>query len=211
MLVLCSAASIHRVTGNEASRKLMEEAAPPIEATPPRPLDALQKLRDATKADPKDALAWYMRGGYALTLYLAKESLDSLDKAAALDPKLASVQFLRGRALQELGRQGPALAAFDRETNRDRNPLYYFYRALAEKAARKYPAALANFDRSDSAYEAGRQATHLHRGDILAAQGKRDAAIRAYEQVRSIDPTQPIVGTADDRLKAVRTSGRSRR
>ena len=204
----CCAGLFDPAWANEASRRLLAEASQLIKAAPPQPIEALARLREATAADPKDAQAWMARGGYALTQFLPKEALD---KAAALDPKLANLQFLRGRALQEAGRPGPALAAFKREANKDGNPAYYFYRALANKEARNYPAALADLDQSDRVLEEGRQATQLHRADIFALQGKTAAAEQAYRRVLTIDPQHPVVATAEARLKILSASAAGRR
>jgi tetratricopeptide (TPR) repeat protein len=202
---LCCGNQVPPASANEASRQLIRDAAQLVGATPPQPVEALAKLREATTADPKDALAWFVRGGHALTQYLAKEALESFDKAAALNPKLANLQFLRGRALQELGRSGPALAAFNREPNKNGNRLFYFYRGLANMQAKNSTAALADFARSDTAFEAGRQATQLHRGDIFAAQRRIADARQAYQRVFAIDPKSPVVATAQARLKILDT------
>jgi tetratricopeptide (TPR) repeat protein len=201
LVALCCAAD--PASANDESRRLLAEAANAFSESPLQRLEALVKAREATSADPKDELAWFARGGFALTLSLAKEALESFDKAAAIEPKRADLQFLRGRALQDLGRHQPALGAFRAEPNKEGNPAYYFYRGLASKAVRDYKGALADFDKSDTALEGGRQATQLHRGDIFAMQGKRSAAEQAYRKAISIDPKGPVASTAQARLKAL--------
>lgn len=189
------------LSANETSQRLLAEALQFAAAEPQGSFEALEKLREATAADPKDAQAWVMRGAYALAEFLPMAALESLDRAATIEPKRANLQFLRGRALQELGRPTAALAAFNREPNKAGNPLYYFYRGLANKEARNYQAALADFDQSDRVLESAWQATQLHRGDVFAAKGKISAAKQAYQLVLSMKPESPVAVTAEARLK----------
>jgi tetratricopeptide (TPR) repeat protein len=188
---------------SEQSQRLTGEATVLLQATPPDTVAALFKLREATKADARDARAWALRGGVALTRLLSREALDALERANKLDPKLRNLQFLRGRALQELGRHRESLAAFDKEPNRDGIAAFWFYRGFANKQLKRYSAALADFDKSDRAFEAGRQAAQLHRGDIHVAQRKLAPARAAYQAAASLDPGKPVAEAATARLRAL--------
>src|SRR6185436_2318195 len=105
----------------------------------------LEKLQAATAADPRDARAAFVYGAYLVTMSAARPALDLLNKAATLEPAMPNLQFFRGRALADLGRSKDALAAYQRETNKDGNPLLPFYRGLVHKNLKSYPAALADF------------------------------------------------------------------
>jgi tetratricopeptide (TPR) repeat protein len=110
--------------------------------------------------------AAFLLGSYLVVRQTPRAGLASLDKAAAIEPGTANLQFFRGRALADLGRSKDALAAYQRETRKDDNPLFPFHRGLAYKQLKNYSAALADFDKSDAVHGPGRQVTRLHRGDI---------------------------------------------
>lgn len=186
---------------NETSRKLVAEVEPLLKAVSPDHGQIIEKLQAATAADPRDARAAFVYGAYLVTMYTPRPALDLLNKAAQLDPSMSNLHFYRGRALADLGRSKDALAAYQRETRQDANPLLPFYRGLARKNLKSYPAALADFDKSDAVNPQGRQATQFHRGEIYMAQRKREEAAAAYADVVKLGPRSPVAGTARERLK----------
>ena len=187
---------------NEASQQLVKDARELMRTAPQEPHKILAKLKAATAADPRDGRAWFIYGAYLQSRQLARAALPLLNKAAAIDPAMGNVHFYRGRALADLGRSKEALAIYAQETNKDGNPLFSFYRGLAHQQMKQYPAALADFDRSDETYPAGRQATQLRRAEIFAAQRKRAEAAAAYEAAVRLDAGSPVAETARERLKA---------
>ena len=201
---LATVTSIDAASANEASQKLVAEAEQLMKAAPPNRQQILQKLDAAVRADPRDGRAAFLHGAQLMLMHAARSGLVSLNKASAIDPARRNLQFFRGRALYDLGRGKEALAAYDRESNKDGNPMFSFYRGLANKQLKNYAAALADFDRSDAVYEAGRQGAQLHRGDIHAAQGKRVEAAKAYQAAVHADARSPVADTARARLAKVR-------
>ena len=189
------------VFANETSEKLIAEAEPLLRATSPDHRQILEKLQAATAADPRDARAAFVYGAYLVTMHASRSALDQLNKAATLDQAIPNLQFFRGRALADLGRSKDALAAYARETNQDGNRLLPFYRGLARKDLKSYPAALADFEKSDAVHPPGRPATQFHRGDIYLAQRKREEAAVAYADVVKLAPRSPVAETARERLK----------
>jgi tetratricopeptide (TPR) repeat protein len=186
---------------NETSQKLIAEVEPLMKAASPDHRQILEKLQAATAADPGDARAAFAYGAYLVTMHAARPALDQLNKAAKLDPAIPNLQFFRGRALADLGRSKDALAAYMREPNKDGNRLLPFYRGLVRKDLKSYPAALADFDRSDAVHPPGRQATQFHRGDIYLLQRKPEQAAAAYADVVKLAPRSPVAETARERLK----------
>src|SRR5258708_611521 len=172
---------------SERSQQLVAEARQLMRATPPRIAEVTLKLRAATEADPTDAQAWLVRGAYALKQQSYADALLALDRAVALDRNIANLQFLRGSTLAGLARYDEAIAAYDQEVNKDGIPSYWFYRGLASEGARRYAAALSDFDNSDRIFPAGRQQTELHRGDIYVAQGKLTQDETAYATAIALD------------------------
>jgi tetratricopeptide (TPR) repeat protein len=201
--VLAAVTPISGAPANEASQKLVAEAEALMKATPKNQRQILQKLNAAVRADAGDGRAAFLYGAQLVLIHAARPGLAALDKAQAVDPSRRNLQFFRGRALYDLGRSKDALAAFDRESNKDGNPMFSFYRGLANKALKNYADALADFDKSDAVYQPGQQGAQLHRGDIYAAQGNRAEAVKAYQAAVSADAKNPVAGTARTRLASL--------
>jgi lipoprotein NlpI len=60
------------------------------------PQDAVEKLTEVIKKEPKNATAWYLRGREQFCLGRLKESVEDFDKAVSLDPKTEARQWERG-------------------------------------------------------------------------------------------------------------------
>lgn len=111
-----------------------------------------------------------------------ERAISELQAAEKLNPDLPKLNYSRGLAAQQLGRNKEALAAFEAELRRspkDRATIYYLaYVNEAEgniEVAAKHLAELLNFD-SESA-----EVNALH-GKILFKQGKAAEAVKPLEK-----------------------------
>ena len=134
---LATVTAIDPAPASEASQKLVAEAEQLMKATPKDRHQILQKLDAAVRADARDGRAAFLHGAQLVLMHVPRSGLASLDKASAIDASRRDLQFFRGRALYELGRGKEALAAYDRESDKDGNPMFSFYRGLANKRAEK--------------------------------------------------------------------------
>jgi lipoprotein NlpI len=79
-----------------------------------KPEKALEHIKAALEADPKNPSAWFLRGVAHGRLGKHKEAAADLSRALELDPKLAAALDLRGSENFKLGRIKESAADFDR-------------------------------------------------------------------------------------------------
>lgn len=100
MLLLCVALGLHFVPSwaqdadPKAVASLVQQAAQAAQQD--RGEEAIKKLSEAIKLDPKNSAVWYLRGRENFRLGRVKESVEDFDRAVELDPKSASRQWERG-------------------------------------------------------------------------------------------------------------------
>ncbi|MEO7096415.1 MAG: tetratricopeptide repeat protein [Polyangiales bacterium] len=111
--------------------------------------DALAKLDDLVKTQPKQADAHYARGWVLSRLERGDEAVAAYDKAFALDKKLADAAYNAGVVLARAGKQKDAVARFDKALTADPKLVdaaynagqgYYDLKQFA-KAAERWTAA----------------------------------------------------------------------
>ena len=72
--------------------------------------EAQTQLREETRVNPQDVLAYTRLTSIALQLHHAEEALASADRAVQIAPQLAEAHYGKGRALLELGKPEQAIA-----------------------------------------------------------------------------------------------------
>jgi len=94
LLVLPVLAIFAQAAEEESIRDLLQQAAQLSAADDSQ--KAVEKLTAVTEQEPKNALAWYLRGRENFRLGRIKESVADFDRAVELDPKSESRQWERG-------------------------------------------------------------------------------------------------------------------
>jgi lipoprotein NlpI len=101
LISLPLAAAVAQEEGQDSVARLLQQAAQ-LSATGDSQ-KAVEKLTAVTEQQPKNALAWYLRGREHFRLGRIKESVADFDRAVELDPKSESRQWERGIAYYYAG------------------------------------------------------------------------------------------------------------
>jgi len=111
--------------------------------------EAARLLRESVAMDPHNADHWYRLGDILLTLGRVVESLDCLDRAAALAPRKEYIHHKIAQAHLRDGNPDRALTAYERIPHHQRGPYilhgmaqYYLAKGEAMEAARKLHEAI---------------------------------------------------------------------
>ena len=172
--------------------------------------DAIAYYRAALIADAEFAPAHAGMGAALFRLQRYEEALESLARAASLqpDPALAgTLQRLMGRAAQELGRSEAAAGHFARALQIDpRDTEALDHLAMLRFGQQRYAAALERY-RTLLEIDPGKAQTHANIGVTLYYLGRVDEAIRSLEHALSLDPDLKTARTALEQLRAVPAQG----
>ncbi len=136
-----------------------------------------------TAHNPADAQAWMWQGIIQLALEDNPGAVESLDRAAVLDPKSIDILYHRGRAALELSRQ-----SYEQMFKQDPHS-WHVHQVLAEadvesghdtEAIEEFKLAIAGGPPQSGLYEA--------LGSSYWRAGQYDEAQQAYEKALQIDP-----------------------
>ena len=114
--------------------------------------------------------------------------------------------FQRGVTLQEAGRFGEAVKAYDEAIRQGAdNSVAYNNRGAAYGALKEYDRAMPDFDRANE-LNSGYAEAYCNRGAVLGALGQYPRAIRDLNRAIGLDPSYPraynnlawLLATADD-------------
>ncbi len=146
--------------------------------------EALAAYDRALALDPNDAAAWYNKGVALAALGRRDEALAAYDRALALDPNRRSRKPgpTRATSLAALGRRDEALAAYDRALASTRIPGQGNSLDAWAAATRRSPPTTAPWHSTRMRMPGTTRAT-------LAALGRRDEALAAYDRALALDPT----------------------
>lgn len=146
-----------------------------ILASQPRQFDALNNLGVLCKA-----------------LHDHRRALELFDRAAEVDPGVASLHVNRGNLLAMTKRHDEALASYDRALAvRPTHADAHYARGCLEKDRGRYDAALACFDRAIG-LRPGYADAHYERGMVLQGMQRLDDAVAAFGETLRIDPVYPF-------------------
>jgi predicted O-linked N-acetylglucosamine transferase (SPINDLY family) len=146
-----------------------------ILASQPRQFDALNNLGVLCKA-----------------LHDHRRALELFDRAAAVDPGVASLHVNRGNLLAMTKRYEEALASYDRALAV--SPAHaeaHYARGCVEKDRERYDAALQCFSRA-LALNPRHPDAHYERGMVLQGMQRLDEAIDAFGETLRINPVYPF-------------------
>jgi hypothetical protein len=133
-LFAVAAGPVGPVAASSRSRQLVQEARELAHGSPARPVDALEALARAVKADPDDEEARFFLAYVALQVDRPRAALDALGVLERRGIRRPHHHYLKGRALAALGRHDEAVRAYDAETHRSDNPYVDEQRALSLRA-----------------------------------------------------------------------------
>jgi len=139
---------------------------------------------------PEYALAHLGKGETLLALKRYQESLDILDKAIQVDPKLTSAHFhqSRAQALCNLQRFEESLAAYNEAIRLDpRTPHFYADKTDVLLHLHRYPEALETSEQLIR-LEPNEAEHYQHKGELLLQLRNWAEALEAYEQAIRLDP-----------------------
>ena len=153
--------------------------------------EAIESYRAVLAVDPEFAMAHAGMGDALFRLQRYEEAIESLGRSVALHaipPTATARLILMGRAAQALGRNGAAVAHYERAVEIDpRSADALDHLAAARFGEQRYEEALALYRtllevRPDSA------ATHANLGATLSALGRPEEALESFERALSLDP-----------------------
>jgi tetratricopeptide (TPR) repeat protein len=153
-----------------------------------RPAEALDEVRRALAANPRDPEALEIEGLCLVRLKHFDEALDALGRAIAESPGQAHPHYLVGFALRELGRHAEAVTPLEAALRiAPDEPVYL--RAIAELLAdlRQFDQALAAASRAVEVAP-DRAANHVTYGYVASTAGKKELARAEYERAVELDP-----------------------
>jgi predicted O-linked N-acetylglucosamine transferase (SPINDLY family) len=146
-----------------------------ILASQPRQFDALNNLGVLCKA-----------------LHDHRRALELFDRAAEVDPGVASLHVNRGNLLAMTKRHDEAIASYDRALAvRPAHAEAHYARGCLEKDRGRHDAALASFTRAIELNPRYADA-HYERGMVLQGLQRLDEAIAAFGETLRIDPVYPF-------------------
>ena len=172
--------------------------------------EAIASYRAALILDSEYAPAHAGMGTALFRLQRYEEALESLARAAALqpDPALAgTVQRLMGRAAQELGRFEAAAEHYAGALQidpQDSEALDRF--AMLRFGQQRYAEALERY-RTLVEIDGGSAQTHVNLGATLYYLGRVDEAARSFEHALSLDPDLEAARNALEQLRTVTRQG----
>lgn len=169
--ILERAITLHKA-GRLVEARAVYEA---ILASQPRQFDALNNLGVLCKA-----------------LHQHRRALALFDRAADVDPSVASLHVNRGNLLAMAKHHDEALASYDRALAvRPTHAEAHYARGCVEKDRERYDAALACFGRAIELNPRYADA-HYERGMVLQGLQRHADAIQAFGETLRIDPVYPF-------------------
>jgi tetratricopeptide (TPR) repeat protein len=173
--------------------------------------EALARFDEALQLAPGYAPALVGRGQALLALGRNAEALESLEAAAAADPSLdlaASIEVLRFRGAQDFvttarqaaadGRLDEARAAYERAiAGSPESAFLYRELGVVEQRAGNREASLQHLRRAAELDPADARA-HALIGDALAAEGRHEEALGAYEAAQNLDAAPELAAKIAD-------------
>ena len=175
--------------------------------------EAIASYRAVLEIDPQYALTHAGMGDALFRLERYEQALESLARAAALQPDASiagSLRRLMGRAEQELGRHEAAAEHYMRAVELDPADAEAIDRLAALRfGQQRYAAALDLYLALVDIDPDGAQ-THANMGATLYHLGRAEEAIRSFEYALSLDPALETARTALERLREIpRQDGRA--
>lgn len=158
--------------------------------------------------EPRNAELYLLRGELHRVHRDWAKALADYGRAERLDPRLAAVDFARGRALCEAGRFAEASRALDRFLARE--PAHadaLVTRARARVALGRNEAAAEDYTRAIAALERPEPDYYIERARALSALGRAEAALRGLDEgIAALGPLVTLELLAVDlELEAGRT------
>jgi tetratricopeptide (TPR) repeat protein len=153
--------------------------------------EAQAQLREETRVNPENVLAYTRMTSIALQLHHPEEALPSAERAVQIAPQLAEARYVKGRALLELGKQEQAIQEFEAADKLAPNsPEVHFILARAYAKAKQPEQA-----ERERAIFARLNALAEHRKSMSGSQSYGDAHNRGdlspAEAVRTPSPSNP--------------------
>jgi len=142
--------------------------------------ESIRSLDNATNADPKNEMAWRVKG-FMLANWMGRydEGLAALNKALEINPS-ADVWEAKARVFNELGRYDDALRASDKALELNRNlTRTWLVKGQALREQGKYQEALDAYDEAENTYD---EQLWGGRGFALAALNRSNEAAEAFEK-----------------------------
>lgn len=158
--------------------------------------------------NPKDALAWMLRGSALSKLGRCEEALDSCDQAIELNPQEARAWSDRGAILLNTGHPDQALASFEKATQLDPDDSFaWIYRGISLSDLSCYEEASASFAKA-AEIDPFDEMPYVYRCAALIELKHFEQALEHAERALEIAPDQPLAwavrGTAQAALEHYR-------
>lgn len=151
---------------------------------------AARLLRELLQRRPEHFDALHILALTEIQLQRPDAALKLFDKAAAIQPRHAMLNFNRGMLLQGLGRAADALQAFDLTLAAEPG----YARAMAGRATAL--VALGRLDEAQAAFalaiaaQPGDAALHLQQGNLFYQAGRYEEALSSFERALERHPGQ---------------------
>ncbi len=143
------------------------------------------------QASPGHFEALHLLGAVALQAGNPEAAIGLMQRAVAINPNVAAVQYNLGVALRDVKRSQEALAAFDRALAL--NPTLVAIHSLRGDVLldlRRFTEALASYDKA-IAHDPKQAETHNNRGAVLVELKRPDDALLSYGTALALEPDNP--------------------
>ena len=149
---------------------------------------AIDQSNEVLIINPKDPVAWSMRGIALFHLGKYEESIKSLEQSLIIDPKNALAWVVKGDALLSLNRTYPAFEAYDQALKIDStDDVVWNKKGVALYRFGKYEESIKSFEQA-LIINPKDEVVWLNKGNALSHQEKYEEAIKAYDEALKIDP-----------------------
>jgi tetratricopeptide (TPR) repeat protein len=157
--------------------------------------ESIKRYDNALKTDPKDAIAWSLKGLALLNLTdLAKydEAITCFDKAVQIRPDFDVAWNYKGMALYHLKRYDEAITCFDKviQIRPDFVEAWNYYKGMTLAALAKYDESITCFDKVIQIRPDFVEAWN-YKGMAFQGLAKYEQAIECYNSALGITPNLP--------------------
>jgi tetratricopeptide (TPR) repeat protein len=169
--------------------------------------EALETLREALQADPRNVDALYYTGMVHVALGQSEQAIEALEKARALNPTDEAIQFQLGVVSFSLGRYEQAQplleAVFAKNPRLDGLGYYVGFMRYRNK---NYQGALQAFRAGASADPNIQQLTKFYTGLALGILGLPERASSEIAEAMRLAPASALTGPAERMRESISTA-----